>query len=474
VKRLLGLGAALAYLAAPAPASANGRVPAAGLFALDPADPGVLLVRATYGVLLTRDGGAHWSWICEDTVGYGPSEDPMMAFTADGSILASTVEGLGVSRDTGCDWAFAAGGLSGEDVVDLSMEKADPSKGVLLVADHAGPETGAAAYTMQLWETSDSGTSWAQAGVDLPASFFGLTVDAAPSDDHRVYASGTLGPPAYPARPGLIERSDDRGRTWQPMFIPGTDDTNRPYIGAVDPRDPDVLYVRIDGGGQDRLVVSRDGGATWTQVFETSVPVRGATSPMLGLALSPDGSTVALGGPNDGLWTAPASTLVFTRASSMSALCLTWSAAGLYGCADENTDGFTAGVSTDQGKTWTPLLHRGGLCGPLACAEGSGVSMQCTSLWPLNAGAYGDPSCDGLPGSGTPTEAGANGGGDGGGETGAASGGGGSGGSGGGRGCACGLAGGGTAGITGVAIGLMGAGALATRRRRRGTTSRRG
>jgi MYXO-CTERM domain-containing protein len=469
IKRLFGLGAALTCLAVPAPASANGRFPAAGQLALDPADPDVLLVRATYGLLLTRDDATHWSWICEDTVGYGGFEDPMMSFTADGSILAATFEGLGVSHDTGCDWAFAGGGLAGQYVVDLDMEKGDPSKGVLLVANDAGQEGGTPVYVMQLWETSDSGATWAQAGTSLPASFFGVTVDTAPSDSSRIYASGTLGPPGYPAHPGLIERSDDGGATWQPMFIPGSDDANVPYIGAVDPQNPDVLYVRLDGNPTDQLVVSEDGGATWTKVFETRVPPQGATSPLLGLALSPDGSTVALGGPNDGLWTAPASTLTYTKASSMSALCLTWSAAGLYGCGDEVADGFTAGISTDQGKTWTPLLHRAGLCGPLACAADSGVATQCNSLWPLNASAYGDPSCDGMANSGPSPDA--SGGGDSGSSTSGSSTSGsstsGAGGGGGDSACACALAGATSAELPAMATALLGAGALAARRRRR-------
>jgi MYXO-CTERM domain-containing protein len=409
-------------------------------------------------LLLTQDDAAHWSWICEDTVGYGGFEDPMMSFTADGSILAATFEGLGVSHDTGCDWAFAGSGLTGQYVVDLDMQKGDPSSGVLLVANDAGQEAGTADYVMQLWETSDAGATWAQAGVSLPASFFGVTVETAPSDRNRVYASGTLGPPGYPAHPGLIERSDDRGATWQPMFIPGSDDANVPYIGAVDPQNPDVLYVRLDGNPTDQLVVSQDGGTTWTKVFETNVPVQGATSPLLGLALSPDGSVVALGGPNDGLWTAPASTLAFTKASTMSALCLTWSTAGLYGCGDEVADGFTAGISSDQGKTWTPLLHRAGLCGPLACAADSGVTTQCTSLWALNASAFGDPSCDGRPSTSSSPDASVDG------DSGAAaSGAGGAGGAGG----ACALAGETTGGLTAMATVLLGVGALAARRRRR-------
>ena len=452
-RRAVGLGAALVCLAAPAVASANGRFPAAGQIALDPASADTILVRATYGLLLTKDHAKQWGWICEDAVGFGGSEDPMLSFTADGSILAGTFEGLGVSRDTGCDWAFIGGGLAKGPVIDLAMEKADPSKGVLLVSAAAGQDdAGNGVYLTQLWETGDDGATWTQAGVSLPPSFVGLTVETAPSDRNRVYASGRLGPPSYPADPGLIERSDDRGATWQPLFIPGSDDKNLPYISAVDPQNPDVLYVRLDGNPTDQLVVSRDGGTTWTKVFETKMPVMGAISPLLGFALSPDGSMVAVGGPKDGLWTAPASTLAFTQVSTMSALCLTWAPEGLYGCGDELADGFTAGISTDQGKTWTPLLHRAGLCGPLACGAESSVTRLCTDLWPLVESGIGAPGCDDASSSSTSSGAGGAGGGSAG------------------QGCACALAGETTAGLTSLAAGgalMLGAGGLAARRRRR-------
>ena len=450
-RRAAVVGAAALCLSAPAVASANGRFPAAGQIALDPAAPDTILVRATYGLLLTRDRGKKWSWICEDAVGFGGSEDPMLAFAANGSILAGTFEGLSVSEDTGCDWGFVGQGLAGFYVIDLAMEKDDPSKGVLLAADTAG--------LTQLWETGDDGATWTQAGVNLPPSFVGATVETAPSDRNRVYASGRLGPPGYPALPGVIERSDDRGATWQPLFIPGSDDQNLPFVSGVDPKDPDVLYVRLDGNPTDQLVVSRDGGASWKKVFETKTPAPGDTSDLLGFALSPDGSTVAVGGPKDGLWTAPTSTLAFSKVSTMSALCLTWSTDGLYGCADEIADEFTAGISTDQGKTWTPLLHLAGLCGPLACGAESGVTKLCTDLWPLVAPGIGAPGCDGASSSSASS-------GPGGADAGGSGSGGGSGSSSG-RGCACEVACGTTAGLGSLAAALLGAAGLAARRRRR-------
>lgn len=449
-RRVAAIAAALAWITAPAVASANGRYPAAGQIALDPADPGTMLVRATYGLLLTKDHGEQWSWICEDGVGYGSSEDPMLSFTANGSILAGTFEGLGVSHDTGCDWAFSGGGLAGQYVIDLAMERGDPSKGVLLTSS-AGQAQPDGVHVTRLWETDDSGATWSEVGVALPPSFVGLTVDTAPSDRHRVYVSGRSGPPDDPGYPGILERSDDRGATWQALPIPGSDATSLPYIGAIDPQNPDVVYVRLDDNPTDRLVVSKDGGATWTQVFETAMPEPGNTSDLLGFAVSPDGSTVAVGGPKDGLWTAPASTLSFTKTSSMSALCLTWMSDGLYGCADEYVDHFTAGISTDQGKTWTPLLHLAGVCGPPACGAETSVGKVCSDLWPLVAAGIGAPGCDDTSGGGAAPDAGG---------AGASS-------AGADSGCGCTIAGGTHAGLGSLAAALLTGVGLAMRRRRR-------
>jgi MYXO-CTERM domain-containing protein len=69
-------------------------------------------------------------------------------------------------------------------------------------------------------------------------------------------------------------------------------------------------------------------------------------------------------------------------ASSTNVLCLTWDASGLYACADEFLQGFTAGKSTDEGKTFTPIMHLADLCGPLDCPAASSVGEQCPTLWP--------------------------------------------------------------------------------------------
>lgn len=406
-RRAATIAAALTLGSIATSASANGRYPAAGQIALDPSDPDAVLVRTTYGMVVTRDKGQRWDWICEGAVGFTGSEDPMVSFTADGTLLAGIFEGLSVSHDHGCQWDFAGGGIAGRYVVDLAVDKVDPQEGVLVISNSAGVDDGGQpVFLGQLWSTADSGHSWAQSGVDLPTQFLALTVETAPSDSNRVYVSGRMGPPGYA---GVIQRSDDRGATWQELPIPGSDDTHLPYIGAVDPTNPDVLYARLDGAPSDQLVVSHDGGHTWTKVFDSQ-------GDLLGFALSPDGATVAIGGDKDGVWTSPASTLAFTKTADKGVKCLTWAPAGLYACADEFLDGFTAGISTDQGKTFTPIMHLGALCGPLACGEATSVGASCATQWPVTAATIGAEGCGGSDGgSSSASSSSSSGGGDGGG-----------------------------------------------------------
>jgi hypothetical protein len=357
------LAASIALVAATS--SANGRYPSAGQIVLDPSEPAHLVVRATYGILTTRDTGATWNWICEGAVGYGGFEDPMMAITGDGRLLAGIFEGLSTSTD-GCAWGFAPGPLKDRYVLDLALEK-DGMSGVLVVSNSIG----ASQFSTQLYGTKDAGATWAQKGVDLPPEFLGLTVEIAPSDASRFYVSGRYGKPDYQ---GSIERTKDGGATWERLDIKGSDSTHLPYIAAVDPNNADILYVRTDGEPVDELLVSKDGGQTFTSVFQSK-------GNLLGFALSPDGKTVYLGGDADGLWSADTTSLQFKQVSKVGVKCLLAKDSDLYACADEFVDKFTAGKSKDGGKTFEAIMHLQALCGPLECSAQSSVGATCPALW---------------------------------------------------------------------------------------------
>jgi uncharacterized membrane protein YgcG len=413
---VLGAGLALGFLTSASAALANGRYPTAGQIAIDPADPAHIVIRATYGIVTTSDGGAHWSWICENALGYNGFEDPMMAITKDGSVLAGLFVGLNVTHDRGCQWDLAGQGLEKRYVVDLSTERADPAKSVLIISNGMGKDV----FLTQLWESSDNAKTWTQAGVNLSSSFLARTVDSAPSDPSRIYVSGRFGSPEYT---GALQRSKDRGKTWESLPIPNSNDLNLPYIAAIDPKDPNIVYVRLDGDPKDSLQISKNGGDTWTEALVTP-------ESLLGFALSPDGATIAIGTDvpgtdKSGLWTAPTSTLAFTKVSALSIRCLTWTEQGLFACTDQYRDGFAAGLSTDGGKTFSPLLNLQTLCGPLACDGATSTGKVCPDLWGLTQITIQACKGDAGPGGGS-----GNGSGNGSGSSGSASSGSASGGSG--------------------------------------------
>ena len=50
-------------------------------------------------------------------------------------------------------------------------------------------------------------------------------------------------------------------------------------------------------------------------------------------------------------------------------------------CSNERS-GFVAGASSDDGRTFTPILRLAGLRGPLACAPGTSTADECNKGWP--------------------------------------------------------------------------------------------
>src|SRR5690349_16193167 len=187
-------------------ARANGRFPVADQLIVDPNDAAHIVLRTTYGVLETSNAGSSWGWICEVAVGYGGTQDPAIGILADGTVLAGVFEGLSVSHDRGCSWAMAGAPLEKEFIIDVSVHKDDPSRGVAMTSTGTGM-----GFHVIVAETADNGVTWTQAGVALPTDLIALTLDVAPSDPNRIYATGLVGKALQPA----IERTDDRGATWQ-------------------------------------------------------------------------------------------------------------------------------------------------------------------------------------------------------------------------------------------------------------------
>src|SRR5437868_6340998 len=94
--------ASLISLVSPRPARANGRFPQASQIVFAPGDPHTMVMRTTFGLLVSHDDGASWQWVCEAAIGLGTAqEDPCYGVTTAGTIVGGLWQGLAVSPDTG-------------------------------------------------------------------------------------------------------------------------------------------------------------------------------------------------------------------------------------------------------------------------------------------------------------------------------------------------------------------------------------
>jgi photosystem II stability/assembly factor-like uncharacterized protein len=165
-----------------------------------------------------------------------------------------------------------------------------------------------------IWKSSDGGTTWEPIFDGEPAQSIGALAVAA-SDPNVVWAGTgeafvrsniSIGNGAY--------KSTDAGKTWKHM---GLDKTGRIGRVAVDPRNPDVVFVAAMGhcyGPQrDRGVFrTKDGGATWEQVLFVD-----EDTGCFEIAMDPNNPRILFagmwplvirtwgresGGPNGGIW----------------------------------------------------------------------------------------------------------------------------------------------------------------------------
>ena len=76
--------AAASILLAPSEAQANGRFPESNAYFFSPSDPNTVILRVTFGLLVSKDRGLTWDHICEPAIGLTGSEDPMFSITPKG------------------------------------------------------------------------------------------------------------------------------------------------------------------------------------------------------------------------------------------------------------------------------------------------------------------------------------------------------------------------------------------------------
>jgi MYXO-CTERM domain-containing protein len=350
---------------------ANGRFPSADHVEVDPQDPLHIVVRATYGLVITRDGGDSWNWVCEKAMSFSGVWDPPIGFLANGLVMVGLPDGLTISTPDACEFARIPE-LEGQFIADVAVDKKNPLHAVVLTSLPLG-----GIFDTRLFVTNDGGKSFSQVGNVFPENLRGLTVDLAPSDPNLVYVSGILD---GPLPQGVVLQSKNMGLSYDQFLVPGSNDVFAPFIGAVDPEFADRLYVRLSET-PGRLLTSDNGGQSFSEIFL-------GEGTLLSFSLSPDGKTLVVGGEKDGIWRSPVPNWAFERTSLLHTRCLRWADAGVYACTEQVLDGFSVGFSSTQASTFKPLARLSDLCGPVSCAK-----PICSADWPLLRDTIGATPC---------------------------------------------------------------------------------
>jgi len=391
--------AVLAAIVSSTPLSrANGRFPESNQIVFAEHDPDLVLLRVTFGVLISRDRGKTFGWVCELAIGFSGVEDPMYTVTPSNAIVGTTFQGLTVTRDNACSWSFVGGDLENQVFIDLTTNPHDKKNIVVFASSYdRQDDAGQIHFSSKIWETKDEAQTFQQLGQPLDPALLGYTVDLTASDPDRMYVTGVKKPGTDQAVAYLLT-SKDHGQTWAEEEVPLLNGERALWVAAVDPTNAERVYLRTSNqvDKPTRLILREatpEGGAP---TFRTVFTAQGA---LAGFALSPDGSKVYAGGPRDGVNVASTEDFQFEHRSDIEVQCLAVNPEGLWACSTE-LSGFIAGVSSDDGRSFEPRLRFCDIGGPLAtCAPGTPTNALCSPGWPTQKALLGcGPAPD--PGAG--------------------------------------------------------------------------
>jgi ligand-binding sensor domain-containing protein len=240
-------------------------------FAIDPRNPGRIVLASDYGVLLSENGGEKWKLTSDWSM------PPVLAVRLRGTeIWAATARGIFVSSDDGRQWTARSAGLpvpNGNYVSDILFTSdallAATADGVFRSADEGkswtrsglnGEEVfrfvshpthsetiAAISQAAGLWVSTDGGRLWDSRGTALPSKR--IKCAAFDPRDPRTLLAGT-------ADMGVL-RSPDLGQKWE-LSSGGLTNFNITSL-LFDPDIPDRVYA----GAENGAFVSDNRGKTW-------------------------------------------------------------------------------------------------------------------------------------------------------------------------------------------------------------------
>ncbi len=328
-----------------------------------PTDPDLIVVRGTFGLIRSEDGGESWAWICFPVMGATLNEDPAVAVRGDGVILAPVFDGLSRGVAGGCQWSFPADALTDVFVIDQAAHPTEPSTSWVV--------TSSGLDTNSVFRSEDAGASWTPTSEPIDPILF-ETIEVAPSDPSRLYLSGAYPPTADTPRRPFTYRSVDGGATWESFPFALQEGDRNLFLLAVDPTNPDQVFARVSGelDDRERLVRSADGGVSFEELL--------VVPDIAAFWVSPDGQTLLVGGiQGTGLRRSTDGGATFETVGEWEVSCITQRDGEIWLCGNNYADGFAL-AALEEDDTVRTLLTFDGVRDLTSCADEDDTTQICT------------------------------------------------------------------------------------------------
>ncbi len=231
--------------------------------AIDPADPDTIFAGTRPAALFrSRDSGRQWEKLTADLAEECPNVriprvTALVVDPSDHRIIWAGIEVDGVRRslDGGDTWTHIDGGLTDPDIHDMAVSVAEP-------------KTVLTSTPREIFASTDDGETWRGLGVSQSFSMPYCRSIALKADDPRVMfiAAGD----AAVGSTGNIQRSRDRGQTWETVPLPVEPNTPM-WAFATHPTDPDLILACSHYG---ELFASTDGGDWWVKLRREFTEIR--------------------------------------------------------------------------------------------------------------------------------------------------------------------------------------------------------
>jgi hypothetical protein len=383
------LVAVVAWLV-PVVAFANGRPPITNGVKFRPGDTHSIYVATTFGLLVSRDDGCSFRWICEQNIGYGGTFDPQYRIASDGSIFATTFTGLRVSRDGGCSFTTATADKPAGDpgrIADIWISAIDigPTGEVWIATAESGKPN-------NIYRSTDNAATFEPRGLLSPTTWW-KSIAVAPSRGQRVYATGYQVAGTAPGGGAIppvthFEISDDSGASWSESPLANVAFGTMPLamVVGIDRTNPDVVLMSSVGANPpagDRLYRSTDGGKTWGEVLAT-------TASIADVAIGTGGRVVVATFGGGSYESMNGGAAFAALASPPQLACVGQRDDGeIFGCGANWEPDFKAIAKSTDATSWDKVFRFVELAGPVECPAGTAQADVCGAQWPMVQQQFG-------------------------------------------------------------------------------------